>query len=145
MGRMYSMTCRNKACRYHVDLREGPGMRSFAEIKTLERNIISGDEKAPEDIKRLLESGNELECVATYLCPTCRELQIGNYPYALELINVSPYGTIRNNIVHFVSGIPKCGKCNTELEFILNPRSSKNRCPKCGTNKMKVSRFGFYD
>ena len=145
MGRIYSMTCRNKACRYHVDLREGPGMILFARTKTLECNILSGDEEAPDEIKCLLESGNELECVATYLCPTCQEWQVGHFPYVLELINVLPYGTIRDYKVHFVNGEPKCEKCNTVLKFILNPRSSKNRCPKCGTDNMKVGNFGFYD
>ena len=65
MGRIYSMTCRNKLCRYHVELREGPGMKLFARTKTLERDILNGDEEASEEIKDLLKSGHELECVAT--------------------------------------------------------------------------------
>lgn len=145
MGRIYSMTCRNRACRYHVELREGPGMRLFAWIKTLQRDILSGKEEAPEEIKDLLKSGHELDCVATYLCPTCQEWQVGYFPYILERTKVSPYGTVREYRVHFLDGNPKCEKCETELEFILNPRSSKNRCPKCGEDNMMSSHFGYYD
>lgn len=100
MGRIYSMTCRNKSCRYHVELREGPGMILFARTKTLERNILNGDEEAPDEIKELLKTGHELECVATYLCPTCQEWQVGRFPYVFEPIIVSPYGTIREYKVH---------------------------------------------
>lgn len=60
MGCIYSMTCRNKACWYHMNLREvreGPGMILFSRTKTLERDILSGDEEAPDEIKCLLESG----------------------------------------------------------------------------------------
>ena len=145
MGRIFHMTCRNKACRYSVELREGEGMRLFAWIKTLERDILSGKEAAPEEIYNLLKDGYGLECVATYLCPTCHEWQVGRFPYVLEKIRVSPYGTIREYNVHYLDGKPKCEKCGTELEFILNPRSGKNKCPKCGTDNMRVSQFGFYD
>lgn len=145
MGRIYSMTCRNKSCRYHVELREGPGMILFARTKTLERNILNGDEEAPDEIKELLKTGHELECVATYLCPTCQEWQVGRFPYVFEPIIVSPYGTIREYKVHYLDGNPHCENCGTELEFILNPRSGKNWCPKCGTDNMKVGHFGFYD
>lgn len=51
MGSIFHMTCRNKACRYSVELREGEGMRLFAWIKTLERDILSGKEAAPEEKK----------------------------------------------------------------------------------------------
>lgn len=145
MGRIFNMTCRNKACRYHVELREGPGMILFAWVKTLERDILSGDEEASDEIKELLQSGHELDCVATYLCPVCHEWQVGCFPYILEKICVSPYGTIREYKVHYLNGKPQCEKCGTELEYILNPRSSKNRCPKCGSDNMKASHFGFYD
>lgn len=145
MGSIFHMTCRNKACRYSVKLREDEGMRLFAWIKTLERDILSGKEAAPEEIKNLLKDGYGLECVATYLCPTCHEWQVGRFPYVLEKIRVSPYGTIRKYNVHYLDGKPKCEECGTELEFILNPRSGKNKCPKCGTDNMRVSQFGFYD
>lgn len=145
MGSIFHMTCRNKACGYSVELREGEGMRLFAWIKTLECDILSGKEAAPEEIKNLLKDGYGLECVATYLCPTCHEWQVGRFPYVLEKIRVSPYGTIREYNVHYLDGKPKCEECGTESEFILNPRSRKNKCPKCGTDNMRVSQFGFYD
>ena len=145
MGKIFHMTCRNKACRYRVELREGEGMRLFAWVKSLERDILSGKEAAPEEIINLLKNGNELECVATYLCPSCHEWQVGTFPYVLEKIRVSPYGTIREYKVHYLNGKPKCEKCGAELEYILNPRSGKNKCPKCGTDNMRVSHFGHYD
>ena len=145
MGSFYYMTCRNKACRYRVELREGPGMYLFAREKTLEKEILNGEIEASDEIKNLLNSGRKLNIVASYLCPTCREWQVENYPYILELIKVSPYGTIREYKVHFLNGKPKCKTCGGELDFILNPRSGKNRCPKCGTDNMRVSHFGYYD
>ncbi len=145
MGCIFSITCRNKACRYHAELREGPGMKLFALERNLEKDILSGKEEASDEIKALLKSGSKVRYVATYLCPTCKEWQVGHFPYILELIKVSPYGTIREYKVHYLNGKPKCKKCDAELEFILNPRSSKNRCPKCGTDNMRFSSVGYYD
>ena len=145
MGLIYSVTCRNKACRYSVELRDGPGMRLFAWIKTMEGDIKNGKKEASKGIVDLLNNGHDLDCVATYSCPTCHEWQVGWFPYVLEKTHVSPYGTIREYKVHYLDGIPKCEKCSSELTFILNPRSGKNRCPKCGTDNMRVSRYGFYD
>ena len=66
-------------------------------------------------------------------------------PYILGKIHVSPFGTIRKYKIHYINEPPKCEKCGTELRFILNPRSSKNRCPKCGSNNMRIGNCGFYD
>lgn len=135
---------RNTAALFRA-LREDPGMRLFARTKTLEDHIKSGREEAPQEIVDLLDTGHEIDCVATFLCPTCQEWQTKNDPYILEKIRVSPYGTIREYKVHFINEKPKCEKCGTVLTFILNPRSSKNKCPKCGTENMKVGSIGFYD
>ena len=145
MGSFYHMTCRNKACRYSVELREGPGMYLFARQRAIEKEILDGKKEASDEIKNLLKSGCKLNIVANYLCPACQEWQVDNFPYILELIKVSPYGTIRDYKVHFLNGKPRCKKCGGELVFILNPRSGKNQCPKCGTDNMRFSGFGYYD
>ena len=111
----------------------------------MEKEIINGQKEAPKEIVDLLASGHKLNCVANYLCPTCHEWQFGDYPYVLEKIHVSPYGTIREYKVHYLDGNPKCKKCGTDLTFILNPCSGKNLCPKCGSDNMRVSGSGFYD
>ena len=145
MGIFYHVTCRNKTCRYSAEIREGPGMLLFARLKTMETDIKSGKKDAPADIKALLAAGYELKCVATYLCPVFKEWQTQKYPYVLEKTQVSPYGTIREYKVHYLGDEPKCKTCGTNLEFILNPRSSKNCCPRCGTSDMKVGPKGYYD
>ena len=33
MGEIFSITCKNKKCRYHKELRSGVGMIGFVEIK----------------------------------------------------------------------------------------------------------------
>ena len=145
MGTFYHITCRNRDCRYSTVVREGPGMILFAWIKTMEADIKGGKRAAPADIKALLDAGHELECVATYLCPACKEWKTEDYPYVLEKTQVSPYGTIREYKVHYLREHPRCKTCGTDLEFILNPRSSKNCCPLCGTSDMKVGSWGCYD
>ena len=90
MGRIYYMTCRNKACGYRVEIREGSGMGLFRQKKNLEEKILKDEIEVPEEIKNLLKSGCELNNVATYLCPACREWQVENEPYILERTKVSP-------------------------------------------------------
>ena len=145
MGRIFRVTCRNKECRYSVELREGPGFVLFRRVKDLEQDIKCGKVEVPKTIAALLETGHEVNCVATYLCPVCREWQVGYEPYVFEIVKASPYGTIREYKVHHISGIPKCEKCGAELSFVLNPRSSKTPCPKCGTENMKIGSFWYYD
>ena len=145
MGQFYHVTCRNKACRYRAELREGPGMLLYRQIINKEHGIRSGEENAPEVIKELLSKGHHLNGVATYLCPICHEYQVGYYLYVFESTKATPYGTIREYAVHYIDGAPHCEKCGSELVFVLNPRSSKQPCPKCGTDNMNVSAFGYYD
>ena len=145
MGRFYTITCRNKECQYKVDLYEGPGMIAFARTRRLQDDILEGRQEAPEIIKELLRKGYKLDCVTTFLCPSCNEWQTQKDPYIFEKIKVSPMGTVREYKLHFINGVPVCEKCGTELQHILNPRSSKNRCPKCGSDNMRVGGFGCYD
>ena len=120
-------------------------MRSFARMKAFERDIEKENEKVPIAINNLLKMGYALENTATYLCSACQEWQVGYYPYVLEKTKVSPYGTIRGYTVHYIDGVPKCKKCGKDLIFLLNPKSSKNRCPKCGTDNVKVKFAGYFD
>ena len=145
MGLVFSLTCKNKECRYSVQLREGPGFRLFSRDKNLEKAILSGEENVSDEIKTLLEKGLKVDSVTTLLCPCCKEYQICREPYIFEPIHVSPYGTIREYKIHFIYGDPCCEKCTTKLIHILNPRSSKNKCPKCGIAEMRYSKTGCYD
>ncbi len=145
MGKIFSLTCKNKECSYSVQLREGPGFSLFARDKDLEKSILSGEEKVTDEIKALLEKGLNVNSVTTLLCPCCKEYQICMDPYIFEPIHESPSGTIKDYKIHFIYGDPCCEKCNTKLIHILNPRSSKNKCPKCGIGEMRYSETGFYD
>ena len=145
MGLIYSLTCKNKDCRYSVQLREGPGFTLFARDKRLQEAILSGEEIVSDEIKALLEKGLDVDSVTTLLCPCCKEYQINREPYVFEPIHVSPYGTIREYKIHFIYGDPCCEKCHTKLIYILNPRSPKNKCPKCGIGEMRYSNTGCYD
>ena len=143
MGIFYYVTCRN--CGYQKEVREGPGMIGFARIYTLEKKFKDGEIDAPDDFKRLLDLGYHLRSKATYLCPKCKKWVVKDDIYIRELLHVSPYGTIREYKMHYLNGVPKCDDCNTELIDILNPRSSKTKCPKCGCNNMKSSHTGYID
>ena len=145
MGLIYSLTCKNKDCRYSVQLSEGPGFTLFARDNRLQEAILSGEEIVSDEIKALLEKGLKVHSVTTLLCPCCKEYQIYREPYIFEPIHVSPYGTIREYKIRFIYGEPCCEKCNTKLIHILNPRSSKNKCPKCGVGEMRYSGTGCYD
>lgn len=120
-------------------------MLKFVETKKLEKAILSGERPAPAEIVELLREGKRLSCVTTCLCPACKEFQTNDEPYIFEAIHVSPYGTIREYRLHFINGKPKCETCGTELIHVLAPRSSKTRCPKCGTDHMRTGGEGFYD
>ena len=145
MGCLYSIRCRNKDCRYRVIVRDKPGMMLFAKERDREEPILRGEECASEEIVRLLQQGLKLRYVATYHCPACQEWTNVESPYVLEKTHVSPYGTVREYKVHFLYGVPKCEKCGAGLIFLLNPRSSKNHCPKCGTDNMIVKLRGYCD
>lgn len=145
MGTFYRLTCKNKDCRYSVELREGVGWTLFARDKNLQSEILNGEEDASDEIKDLLKNGYEIMSVTTFLCPVCKEYQINIDPFIFEPIHVSPYGTLREYKLHFVYGDPECEKCGTKLIHILNPRSPKNKCPKCGISEMKYGGAGYYD
>lgn len=139
MGWFYYVTCRNKACRYSVKIYGGGGVRVFEKRKKLKEEILTGKKAASNKLKELLQSGELIEFRTTYLCPQCREWQVADTFYIFEAIHVSPYGTIREYKLHYLEGEPVCEKCGGHLIHILNPRSSKNPCPKCGTDHMRVS------
>ncbi len=142
MGLIYHLTC--KQCRYHTEIREDPGMRLFVRTKELEDAILSGKEPASEQIRTLLENGCSVSCVHPFLCPVCKTIETREDPYIFKPVRVTPHGTVREYRVHYIYGIPKCGKCQSELQFIPNARSSKVRCPKC-SGTLHVSDIGYYD
>ena len=145
MGRIFTVKCRNKMCRYRKKLYEGPGAYIGAMTYQLEKKIRSGERDAPEEIKNLLKKGFDLQSVAVYFCPKCKEWINKDDPYIYEPIHISPYGTVREYKMHYVFGTPVCDECGTELVHLFNPRSSKNRCPKCGMDNLIVKQTGFYD
>ncbi len=143
MGLVYQVTCRK--CGYQITIYEGPGAIDYARDIFLEEKILNGDVEVPEDILRLLRSGYHLQSWTTYLCPVCKKWVIKRDIYIRELIQVSPYGTIREYKMHYLHGVPRCEDCNTELINILNHRSSKAKCPKCGSDYKKISQIGRTD
>ncbi len=132
MGIINSVTCKNKQCRYHIELREGPGMIGFAHMKQFEKSIVEGNVNNP-DVKERLEKGAKMETRGIYLCPCCKEFKNDDTYFLIENITESPFGTIRYD-VRFPFGKPICEKCNSELIYIENIRSSKVKCPKCGSD-----------
>ena len=60
MGTFYRLTCKNKDCRYSVELREGVGWTLFARDKNLQSEILNGEEDASDEIKGLKTSASEL-------------------------------------------------------------------------------------
>ena len=145
MGKFYYMTCRNKECRYRVQIREGEGMIGFARIMRLKEAILSGAEHVSPEIKQLLSDSFDLSGRGTYYCNECKEWKVISKPYIFESIHVSPYGTIRDYKVHYIYDAPVCDVCGSKVEFIPNPRSSKNKCPKCGMDDMRYGAGGYYD
>ena len=144
MGDIISVTCRNKACRYHFEVREGESCAGFARVRKLEMQLKENRD-APDSILELLDKGEHIYAHASYLCPTCREWVNDTVLYILEKISVSPYGTVRDYKVHYLDTPPKCKKCKAELIFLLNPRSGKNKCPKCGMDNMRAKLIGSFD
>ncbi len=130
-----SIKCTNKECnfRFHYEIGFGMGCPWFVNV---EREIKNGTIKVDKEITDLLDKSYSLKGKAQYLCETCKEWKTLEEPYIFEPIVVSPYGTIRDYKVHYVFGEPKCEKCGNNVTFILNPRSSKNPCPKCGKSTL---------
>lgn len=141
MGEMYSITCKNKACKYHRELRSGVGMIGFARMKTFEEDILEGkvdNKEALESIKK----GARIQASGIYLCPQCREIVNNSTYYLIENSTYSTYGTPRYDI-SFPFEEPRCSCCGNKLEFIRNVLSSKVKCPRCGgdLNSRKAGHF----
>ena len=142
MGEMYSVTCRNKNCRYHVHLREGVGMMGFARMKQFEQQIISGEVHNPA-AQDSIHNGAKLRDGGIYLCRKCKEFKRSNTYYLIENLVYSPYGTPRYDVT-FPFGEPTCDQCGDKLEFIRNILSSKVKCPRCG-GELKGRPAGCFD
>lgn len=138
MGEKCSITCKNKECRYHKELRSGVGMFGFVEMKKFEKDILQGKIKnkiALESIK----NGAQIHACGIYLCPQCHEFVSDDTYYLIENLTYSPFGTARYDIT-FPFGKPHCENCGSELEFIRNILSSKVKCPHCnGELKSRIS------
>ncbi len=117
-------------------------MGLFRDMKNFEKAILSGELDYP-DVKERIENGAHIGVRAVYLCPNCKEFQSNNVFYLVDNITVSPYGTVRCD-VKFPFEKPICKKCNGELVYIKNVRSSKTKCPKCGS-ELKSGNIGFVD
>lgn len=142
MGDLYSLTCKNKECRYHASLRSGVGMMGFARLKNFEKALLAGE--IPNDAARgSVEAGARIRSGANYLCPQCKEFVSDSTYYLVENLTYSPYGTARYDI-SFPFGEPCCQKCGTKLEFIKNVLSSKVKCPRCG-GELKSRVAGTFD
>ena len=142
MGEMYSITCRNKDCRYHVHLREGVGMIWFARMKNFEQQIISGEAHNPA-AQDSIQKGAELRAGGIYVCHNCKEFKRDNTYYLIENPVYSPFGTARYDVV-FPFGEPICDQCGDKLEYIRNILSSKVNCPRCG-GELKGKTVGCFD
>ena len=145
MGVFFPITCRNKDCKYNTTLYFGPGMMGFVKIRRLQESIMSGETEVSDEIMDLLNNGHSISSVHPHICNTCHEYVCVDTPFIFEVISASPYGTIREYKVHYVFDTPYCPKCNSKLEFILNPKSSKSKCPQCGSDNMKVGEIGYRD
>lgn len=142
MGEIYSITCRNKACRYHKELRSGVGMVGFAWMKRYERDILAGkvqNEVAIESINK----GAQISAYGIYLCPQCKDFVMDGTYYLIENLTYSPYVTPRYDVT-FPFGEPHCSHCGSKLEYIRNVLSSKVKCPQCN-GELKQKLAGHFD
>lgn len=145
MGSIYNISCRNKQCMYHIQVRMGEGFLEYAHIKDLENGIKDESVITDSDVKRLVNAGYEVKGNATFLCNHCNKWVNLFIPHILEITNQSPLGTIREFKVHSIEDDFICPDCGNELEYILNPKSSNNKCPRCGATNMKVGESILYD
>lgn len=142
MGEMYSITCRNKNCRYHAHLREGVGMMGFARMKKFEQQIISGEVHNPA-AQDSIHNGAKVCDGGIYVCHKCKEFKRHNTYYLIENLVYSPYGTPRYDVT-FPFGEPMCDQCGDKLEYVRNILSSKVKCPRCG-GELKSRPAGCFD
>jgi|GEM_PF-3483646 len=149
MGTINSVTCCNKTCRYHAELREGSGVIVFARERRLEEKIRNGDiegvnPKAVEIIRNAPKLPFKVQTVGMYQCDECREFLNIREPYVFD------YEEYKEDDSRFiVDGVyylfqePACPVCASRVRMIANIRSSKVKCPKCGDELSCVS--GYYD
>ena len=142
MGKIYSVTCKNRNCKYHAELREGNGMFGFARMKQFENGLRSGEICNPIALDSL-NNGGKMHGGGIYACPTCKEFKNSDTYFLVENLVYSPYGTPRYDI-SFPFGEPRCKQCGDRLEFIRNILSSKVKCPRCG-GELKGRHAGFFD
>ena len=142
MGEIYSITCKNKNCRYHAQLRKGVGMMGFARMRNFEKQIISGEVHNPA-AQASINKGAKIRTGGIYACRKCKEFKRDDTYYLIENLVYSPYGTPRYDVT-FPFGEPTCDQCGDKLEFIRNILSSKVKCPRCG-GELKSRPAGCFD
>ena len=142
MGRIISVSCRNKDCKYQSILYEGAGMIGFCKNQELRIEILDGRIKNDEALRCLRKNGT-IESRGIYLCPDCRKFIYDKIQYCMYNITISPYGTKRYDVA-FPFGKPICEVCGSDLLFIKNICSSKVKCPKCNSD-LKTRVIGYTD
>lgn len=142
MGRINSITCKNKDCKYHVELFEGTGMIGYSKMEHFRESIVSGDIPNPIVAKKIMD-GAEIRTGGIYLCPKCKEFKTHSAYFLVENLSRSPFGTLRYDVT-FPFETPVCDLCNSELIYIDNIRSSKVKCPKCGS-ELHTRAAGLWD
>ena len=142
MGSIYSVSCKDKNCGYHKELREGCGMLGFAEMMNF-REALLNNESINTTACEKLKNGAKIMTKGIYLCQKCEDFKTSNIYFLLENFTESPLGTVRYDIA-FPFGNPICDICNSELIYIKNILSSKVKCPKCGSD-LKARMIGNTD
>ena len=121
-------------------------IRSFkAGTQQIEEEVLTEERNAPEEIVELLKSGHHLNSITSFLCPVCREFRSNSSFVIREKLLDSPNKTAGEYKIHYLDNKPKCSKCDSELIYIENPKSSETKCPKCGQPSMKIKRIGSFD
>lgn len=142
MGQMFSITCENPKCRYHADLRQGPGIIAFARAMNYRDSVVSGEIKN-DDAKALFEHGAEIRTNGIYLCSHCKEFETNEIYFVADNLEDGPNDELLYDAV-FPFGTPKCSKCNGEMTLIKDILSPDVKCPKCGSTLIPES-IGFFD
>lgn len=130
MGKINSVKC--SRCGYTAETKSGGGMYLCQKTYELERSILSGEIENEEALHHLREGG-QLDCVAAYLCPECKEFVTHNAVFFMK-----------DRQACFPFEKPVCASCGCELIFIPNIRSADVKCPKCGGD-LKADLLAFYD
>lgn len=133
-----TVRCSNNNCRYKVELSEGTGALGYFRLLNYLKSVESG-ETDNKEVKKCLEKNAVPFYGGIYVCETCKEFSRDDILYFEANGTTSPYGTYRCDY-EFPLGLPKCEKCGSEKTFIPNIRSSKVKCPKCGSDLRVKSR-----